>query len=114
MISFEDVENIRALWDLRIHHLNEADKLSAERIAEKFEVSRHVVYQIVTFRTHVAEKEKTSFANLPGTASEAKNSGLKQYYTGKPCLKGHVTYRYAVSRRCAECQAESEKRGKKK
>lgn len=42
---------------------------------------------------------------LPATRSEARALGVKRYYTGKPCPKGHVTYRYAAGGGCAECQA---------
>ena len=36
----------------------------------------------------------------------AKTSGLKFYFTGKPCLRGHVDYRYANSTHCVTCNAE--------
>lgn len=34
---------------------------------------------------------------------EAKKKGLKVYFTGKPCKKGHVSERRVDSRTCAEC-----------
>lgn len=37
------------------------------------------------------------------TRKDAKASGAKRYYTGKPCSKGHVDYRYVCDHSCAEC-----------
>jgi len=39
--------------------------------------------------------------------SEAKRRGLKEYYTGKPCPKGHVSTRVVSSRTCKICYNES-------
>lgn len=36
-------------------------------------------------------------------AAEAKELGLKQYYTGKPCKNGHIASRYVASRLCSVC-----------
>ena len=33
----------------------------------------------------------------------AKKQGLKRYFTGKPCIKGHLSERIVNTRRCAEC-----------
>lgn len=33
----------------------------------------------------------------------AKAAGLKRYFTGKPCPKGHVAERYVGCRKCIEC-----------
>lgn len=38
---------------------------------------------------------------------EAINLGAEVYFTGNPCKKGHVTYRYVTSRHCRQCQQES-------
>lgn len=35
--------------------------------------------------------------------SEAKEKGLKRYFTGKPCKKGHVSERYVSTAICCEC-----------
>lgn len=35
---------------------------------------------------------------------EAKNLGLKKYFTGKPCKNGHVAERNCNSRVCVKCQ----------
>jgi len=37
------------------------------------------------------------------TRPEAREKGLKTYYTGKPCRNGHDTYRYTQSGTCAGC-----------
>jgi len=34
---------------------------------------------------------------------QAKQQGLKKYYTGAPCSKGHVALRLVSTRRCTEC-----------
>jgi ribosomal protein L35 len=36
---------------------------------------------------------------------EARERGLRFFYTGKPCKRGHVAERY-LSGGCAECQRE--------
>lgn len=46
--------------------------------------------------------EGTSAPNLI-SRQEAKRLGLKHYFTGKPCKRGHVTLRYVKSIACAEC-----------
>lgn len=35
----------------------------------------------------------------------AAKDGRLRYFTGKPCLKGHVAERYTKSGACCECQA---------
>lgn len=35
---------------------------------------------------------------------EAKELGLRHYFTGMPCRKGHLTVRFTSSRQCKECQ----------
>lgn len=44
------------------------------------------------------------------TLSEAKETGSRWYFTGKPCKHGHVAKRYILSRMCAECGVASSKR----
>ena len=41
---------------------------------------------------------------------EAKNAGHTKYFTGKPCHKGHTTYRYVASGMCAACTSENAKK----
>lgn len=40
------------------------------------------------------------------SGSEARRLGLKRYFTGKPCKKGHVAERYADKGMCVECEKE--------
>jgi len=37
---------------------------------------------------------------------EAKRLGLKHYFTGKPCKRGHIQQRLTSCRKCVDCQAE--------
>jgi 5-methylcytosine-specific restriction endonuclease McrA len=39
------------------------------------------------------------------TRQEAKAQGLTRYYTGKPCLRGHVSERLVINSTCCECNA---------
>lgn len=45
---------------------------------------------------------------------EAMSIGLTHYYTGKPCKRGHLSYRFVSTKACVECgkhlSAESRKR----
>jgi hypothetical protein len=41
--------------------------------------------------------------HLPATAMEAKEIGLKRYFTGLPCPRGHISDRYTGSSTCVEC-----------
>lgn len=43
--------------------------------------------------------------NLPQIISraQAKELGLKRYFTGKPCKRGHISLRRATSGQCIEC-----------
>lgn len=40
------------------------------------------------------------------TRAEARNQGLKRYFTGKPCKRGHVCERIVSSLTCMECDRE--------
>lgn len=42
------------------------------------------------------------------TRGEALASGLKTYFTGVPCRRGHVSKRRAASTKCLACDAESQ------
>lgn len=35
--------------------------------------------------------------------NEAKRLGLKRYFTGKPCVHGHVSERLVYNHTCVEC-----------
>lgn len=39
------------------------------------------------------------------TQQEAKSKGLKHYFTGKPCKRGHTCRRYVSDGECVECKA---------
>lgn len=47
------------------------------------------------------------------TMTQAKQLGLKQYYTGKPCKYGHVVKRYVASRLCSICAMNKVKKFQK-
>lgn len=40
------------------------------------------------------------------TRSEAKDQGLKHYFTGSPCKRGHVDQRWTSSAKCFSCHYE--------
>ncbi len=42
--------------------------------------------------------------------SEAKNGGLKYYYTGIPCKYGHTVKRHTISKSCVECRAQQKRK----
>jgi hypothetical protein len=46
------------------------------------------------------------------TRLEAKAAGLRKYFSGKPCARGHFTERY-VAGACIECQSETTRNWKK-
>jgi DNA-directed RNA polymerase subunit RPC12/RpoP len=37
---------------------------------------------------------------------EAREKGLKRYFSGKPCLKGHISERYVLDYGCVQCKKE--------
>lgn len=41
---------------------------------------------------------------------QAKIAGLPRYFTGKPCLRGHISERYTASGICIQCQTEKRRR----
>lgn len=52
-------------------------------------------------------KEDIRRENSP--RKQAQNAGLKKYFTGRKCLKGHLTYRYTNSGSCSSCVNRSRK-----
>lgn len=38
------------------------------------------------------------------TCAEARERGLKKYFTGKPCKSGHSCERYVLNYQCIKCQ----------
>jgi len=52
---------------------------------------------------------------IASSPSEAKKLGLTTYYTGNPCLRGHLSERVTASAGCAEClKIKARKRNSKK
>ena len=47
-----------------------------------------------------------SASSHPASQKEAVDRGAKRYYTGKPCLRGHLALRHASTGGCTECQRE--------
>ena len=47
--------------------------------------------------------EKRHITDMPTTRSAAIAAKSTKYFTGKPCRKGHTTYRYTASAICADC-----------
>lgn len=45
--------------------------------------------------------------------NEAKGKGLKFFFTGKPCSRGHVSERRAVNGVCVSCEQEERNRNQK-
>ncbi|CAM0102316.1 hypothetical protein VPH234P10_0017 [Vibrio phage 234P10] len=43
----------------------------------------------------------------PATIHEARAKGIKYFFTGKPCKRGHVVARYSANGSCALCNSES-------
>lgn len=43
---------------------------------------------------------------------QAKKKGLKRYFTGKPCIKNHISERFVASRTCSSCQKDRTKEWK--
>jgi hypothetical protein len=39
------------------------------------------------------------------TRKDAKRLGLKRYFTGRPCRRGHIAERYVSTKTCVECSA---------
>ena len=53
--------------------------------------------------------EPQGFIELPKTRLDAHKHGATKYFTGKPCHKGHVSYRYVASGLCAACASSKAK-----
>jgi len=50
---------------------------------------------------------------LPKTALEARNKGISLYYTGKPCVHGHIDTRRSNDHKCSECHRLTANKNKK-
>lgn len=47
---------------------------------------------------------------LPASVAEARASGSKQYFTGKPCKSGHIAPRLTANSTCLRCMSDTFKR----
>ena len=47
--------------------------------------------------------------NLPKTRQEARDLGLKAYFTGLFCKQGHIQKRWVATGNCSECQKQRSK-----
>jgi len=46
------------------------------------------------------------------TRKEAKAKGLKRYFTGKPCKRGHISERLVCNKGCIECELERKRKAR--
>lgn len=46
---------------------------------------------------------------LPNSRKEAKTTGARHYFTGKPCPRGHVAKRFTRDAGCVECKNQWER-----
>ena len=44
------------------------------------------------------------------TRQQAIRLGIKRYFTGKPCLRGHISERYTTMAKCIACDNEDHKK----
>ena len=44
------------------------------------------------------------------TRQEAENRAIQRYYTGKPCVNGHISERYTSDGACIECRRNTDKK----
>lgn len=49
--------------------------------------------------------QKAPNSELPTSRAEAKSKGIKRYFTGKACPRGHVAARDVVNGTCVDCTA---------
>lgn len=42
------------------------------------------------------------------TLKDARHRGLRYYYTGKPCHRGHIAQRKVIGRICVVCDADKQ------
>ena len=56
----------------------------------------------------MAHKKTWDFTDAPIVSrAEARELGLKQFFTGKPCAQNHVSPRFVRKGNCARCQLEA-------
>jgi len=108
-LSEDDVKLIRQLTALREYHRAESAKLSFRRIAEKFDTTQYIVRNIAHLRGYMAKHSKTP-EKIVTTRKEARELGIRRYYTGNPCPKGHKGARFTLSANCERCTLEANRR----
>ena len=50
--------------------------------------------------------KQSDLSSLPRSRAEAQNLGLERFFTGVPCIHGHVAARYVSTTNCVPCQVE--------
>jgi 5-methylcytosine-specific restriction endonuclease McrA len=55
---------------------------------------------------------KASLEHLPSTRKDAKGLGIRHYFTGKECSRGHVEKRISSTGTCLRCAAENSSRAR--
>lgn len=65
-------------------------------------------------RLHKSASKKRSERYLKCSRDKAIALGQKVYWTGKPCVNGHVDFRYVKHNRCTQCTNNCSKRAQVK
>jgi hypothetical protein len=52
----------------------------------------------------------TNTPQLPSSREEARERGLDRFFTGVPCINGHIAARYVSTANCVQCQLEHARR----
>lgn len=52
--------------------------------------------------------------DLPSSRSEAVALGSKRFFTGKPCVRGHVAHRQTSNNGCMDCNKQAVKKWREK
>lgn len=55
--------------------------------------------------------ENCDLEGLPNNAREAKRLGLRFYYNGNPCKRGHISKRLTANSNCEQCRKENQTGG---
>lgn len=50
------------------------------------------------------------YHDMPRTAAEAYEQGVKYFFTGKLCVRGHGALRYRANGQCVDCTIQDKKR----
>jgi hypothetical protein len=60
--------------------------------------------------TNTMANKQSGLSSLPRSRAEAQNLGLDRFFTGVPCIHGHVAARYVSTTNCLPCQVEHARR----